>query len=81
MDESLIREVLAGYAAANKVTEKERAERLANLTPEQALAIARDLEASWEASTATRDGLDRLEVWQLETKLEVRRAFEAMAAG
>jgi hypothetical protein len=79
MDEAVIREVLAGYVAANAVIEKERAERLASLTPEQALEIARDLEASWEASTATHDGLDRLAPWRLETKLEVRRALEAMA--
>lgn len=79
MDEAVIREVLAGYVAANAVIEKERAERLASLTPEQALEMARDLEASWEASSATREGLDRLTPWRLETKLQVRRAFEAMA--
>jgi hypothetical protein len=79
MEETAILEALAGYAAANEVTEKERAERLATLTPEQALAMARDLKASWEACAASHERLDRLEPWRLETKLKVRRTFEAMA--
>jgi hypothetical protein len=78
MDKTVIREMLAGYAVANEVLEEERAKRLATLSPEEALAMARDLEASWEA-TASHEGLDRLETWRLETKLKVRRAFEAMA--
>jgi len=79
MDKAVIREMLAGYAAANAVIERERAEWLADLTQERALEIARDLEASWEASAASHEGLDRLEPWRLEAKLKVRRAFEALA--
>jgi hypothetical protein len=79
VSKDVLRETLAGYAAANEVIEQERAERLARLTPEEALEMARDLEASWEASAAAHEGIDRLESWRLETKLKVRRAFEAMA--
>lgn len=75
----MILKTLAGYAAANEVIEKERAERLARLTPEQAIELGHDLEASWEASAPSQAGLDRLESWRLETKLKVRRAFDAMA--
>jgi hypothetical protein len=74
-----LRATLAGYAAADAFIQRERAERLARMTPEEALAMARDLEESWEASAASHEGLERLELWRLETKLEVRRAFEALA--
>lgn len=43
LDPLFVREVLAGYAAANEVTEAERQERLARMTTEEALAIWRDL--------------------------------------
>jgi hypothetical protein len=77
--ETILRETLAGYASVAEIIERERAERLARLTPEQALAMARDLEASWEANISAHEGVERLESWRLETKLKVRRAFEALA--
>jgi HD superfamily phosphodiesterase len=79
MDENTIRETLAGYAAADAFIEAERIERLARMTQEEADAIARDLEASWEASARSQEGLERLEAWRMETKLRVRRAFLLLA--
>jgi hypothetical protein len=75
----ILRETLTGYANAAEVIERERAERLASLTPEQALDMARDLEASWEASAAAHEGIERPEQWRLETTLKLGHAFEAMA--
>jgi hypothetical protein len=72
-------ETLAGYARANEIVARERAERLARLSQQEALELARDLEASWEAATSAHAGLDRLDSWRLETKLRLRQAFEAMA--
>lgn len=79
LERAVLLESLAGHAAANEVIAQERAERLARLAPGEALEMARDLEASWEVTLSAQEGLDRLELWRLETKLKVRRAFEAMA--
>ncbi len=75
----VIREALAGYAAANEIIENERMERLAHLMPEQSHAIYDDLVAGWESSAQSKDGLERLDLWRVETIVAVRRAFEKMA--
>jgi hypothetical protein len=71
---SAVRETLSGYAQAAAVTERERMERLARMTPQEARAIYDDLCQSWSAQRDTQD-LERLERWRLETLLAVREAM------
>ncbi len=81
LNATLVRETLAGYAAANEVTEAERIEWLANLSDDEARAIDRALYASWYGFPAwTKAGLERLEPFQLEGLLTIRQAFARMAA-
>ena len=81
LDATLVRETLAGYAAANDVIEAERIEWLANLSNDEARAIDRSLYASWDGFPAwTKVGLERLEPLQLEGLLTIRQAFARMAA-
>jgi len=75
----LIRETLAGYAAANEYLEQERKERLAHLTPEKARAMADAVNACWKPLDMNDPGVRRMEEWRLETKLKVRRAFYKLA--
>jgi hypothetical protein len=80
LDLAAIRETLAGYAAANYVIETERIQRLANMTDTEARAIDRDLFAGWTGLPPwTRAGLDRLDLFQLESLLAMRQAFAKMA--
>ena len=72
-------EFIDGYARANAFTEQERMDRLARLTPEQARAQWDDLTEGWEALPDKGEGLERLEMWRVETLIAVRRAFERMA--
>ena len=67
-------ETLAGYSQAAVVMERERMERLARMTPEEARAIYDDLCRSWATWGQARD-LERLEQWRLETLLVVRAAM------
>ncbi|MBL7065330.1 MAG: hypothetical protein ISS49_14140 [Anaerolineae bacterium] len=55
-----MRETLSGYAQAAAVIERERMERLARMTPEEARAIYDDLCRSWATWGKARD-LERLE--------------------
>lgn len=80
LDPTVIREILAGYAAANEVVEAERREQLAHMTTAEALAIWRDLASSFNARPELHKDLDRLDLWQLEGLLTMRRAFEQLAA-
>lgn len=77
----LIRETLAGYAAANEYLEQERKERLAHLTPEEARRIYSNLVEAWYL-LRNRQGEGENELynaWRLETKLKVREAFKKLA--
>jgi hypothetical protein len=74
----VVREVLAGYARANEVIEKERMERLARMTPEEAHAIYDDLVKGWRAPMSPAEA-ERLDLWRAETLIAVRRAFQALA--
>lgn len=77
----LIRETLAGYAAANEYLEQERKERLAHLTPEEARRIYSNLVEAWYL-LKNRQGEGENELynaWRLETKLKVREAFKKLA--
>jgi hypothetical protein len=56
------------------------------MTPEESTAIYADLVAlhqQWIQGLTEADqaGLRRLEAWQLETKIRVRKAFEKVARG
>lgn len=76
----VIREALAGYAVANEVIEAERREGLATMTDEEARDIDRQLYASWQSLPDwARVGLERLDLFQLESLLAMRRAFQRMA--
>lgn len=74
-----IRETLAGYAAANEMVEAERRERLARMTTAEALAIWRDLASSFNARPELHENLDRLDLWQVEGLLTIRRALDQLA--
>ena len=71
---AIVREILSGYARAAAVIERERMERLARMTPEEARAIYDDLCRSW-ATWGKGHDLGRLERWRLETLLSVREAM------
>ncbi len=73
-----VRETLSGYAQAAAFVERERMERLARMTPEEARAIYDDLCRSWAFWGRDRD-LERLERWRLETLLAVREAMACLA--
>ena len=75
---SMVCETLSGYARAAAVIERERMERLARMTPEEAHAIYDDLCRSWSAREDARD-LERLERWRLETLLAVREAMARLS--
>jgi hypothetical protein len=68
-------ETIAGYAQAAAVIERERMERLARMTAEEAQAIYDGLCASWQQT----DDLERLEQWRLETLLAVREAIARLS--
>ena len=79
MDKKRVAEALEGYARASAFIESERIERLARLRPEEARAEFDELTEGWEALPDKGDGLERLELWRVETLIAVRRAFEKMA--
>ena len=68
-----MRETLSGYARAAAVIERERMERLARMTPEEARAVSDGLCRSWATWGKAHD-LERL-----ETLLAVREAMERLA--
>lgn len=80
LDPLVVREVLAGYAVANEVIEAERREQLARMTTDEALRTWRDLVSSFNARPELHEGLDQLDLWQIEGLLTVRRAFDRLAA-
>lgn len=75
----MIRETLAGYAAANDYLEQERKERLARLTPEEARQIYTNLVEAWYAIRNRPVENEAYDAWRLETKLKVREAFQKLA--
>jgi hypothetical protein len=72
-------ETLQGYARANLWLETERMERLARMTPDEARAIFQELNASWEAMFELEEGLERLDLWRIETLVGVRHALKQLA--
>jgi hypothetical protein len=79
LNATLVRETLAGYAAANEVIEAERQVALARMSNVEALATWRDLVSSFNARPDWHQGLDRLDLWQVEGLLAIRRALDLMA--
>ena len=72
-------QMIEGFARADAFMEQERRERLVHLTPKQARAQWDDLTEGWEALPDKGEGLERLEMWRVETLTAVRQAFEQMA--
>jgi hypothetical protein len=79
LDPAVIRETLAGYAAANEVVEAERQRMLARLTREEALAIWRDLMKGFNEHPERQRHLDRLDLWQAEGLVALRRVLDRLA--
>jgi hypothetical protein len=71
--------MLQGYARANEWQELERIERLTRLTSTEARIIFQELDASWQTAAASEQGLDRLDLWRVETLVAVRQAFAQLA--
>jgi hypothetical protein len=78
--QAIVRETLSGYAYAADIVEQERMERLARMTPEEARAIYEDLchTGMAQRQRMTKEELERLEQWRLETLLSVRDAMARM---
>lgn len=79
LDPALLRETLAGYAVANEVTEAERQEHLAHMRTDEALVIWRDLMKGLNKHPEHLHHLDRLDLWQAEGLVALRRALDRMA--
>ncbi|MCL4869155.1 MAG: hypothetical protein KJ063_09310 [Anaerolineae bacterium] len=75
----VIRETIAGYAAANEYLERERLERLANLTPEEAHKIYTNLIQTWDFLRKDRGENELYQEWRLLPKLQVRTVFKKFA--
>lgn len=79
LDAALIREALAGYALANEMVEAERQAALAQMSRAEALATWRDLVQGFNEHPEMHQVLDRLDLWQVEGLVAVRRALDLMA--
>ena len=79
LDAAVIREALAGYALANEVIEAERQTALAQTSRTEALATWRDLMQGFNERPQMHRDLDRLDLWQVEGLVAVRRALDLMA--
>ncbi|HHS96998.1 MAG TPA: hypothetical protein ENK08_03740 [Chloroflexi bacterium] len=73
-----VREAVAGYARAAALVERERMDRLARMTPEEARAIYDALCRS-RAGGGQGHNLERLERWRWETLLAVREAMALLS--
>ncbi len=79
LDAAAIRESLAGYALANEVIEAERQATLAQMSHAEALATWRDLMHGFNERPQMHRDLERLDLWQVEGLVTVRRALDLMA--
>jgi hypothetical protein len=83
-NKQLIRETIAGYAAAAEVIEQERIDRLRHITPEESRAdylMLVDFHREYlsHLTDEEREGLRRLEEWRLREKITMRQVFENVA--
>jgi len=79
LDAAVIRKHLAGYALANEVVEAERQATLAQMSRAEALQTWRDLMQGFNERPKMQQNLDRLDLWQVEGLVAVRRALDLMA--
>jgi len=79
LDAAVIREALTGYALANDRVEVERQAALAQTSRAEALATWRDLMRGFNERPEMHQDLDRLDLWQVEGLVTVRRALDLMA--
>jgi hypothetical protein len=80
MDRQQIAEMIRAYGRATPVLEAERLQWLAQLTPHEARAIYDSLCRAWEQHEAQATGLEGLEPLIIERLIQVRQAFERVAA-
>ncbi len=80
LDATLIREAMAGYALANEMIESERQVSLAQMSRNEGWTIWRSLMQGFNQHRAMHHNLDRLDLWQVEGLVELRRALDLMAA-
>jgi hypothetical protein len=80
LDRDILLQTLAGYAQVNRFTAAERRARLKRMTDAKSLAVVASLCETWTRSgrqaAGNREALARRE---LEHKLQLRQAFEALA--
>ena len=74
-----VAEMLRGYARANEFLEQERIERLAHLSTEESWAIFLDLVEHGHTTLASEPLPERMQAWQMATKIAVRRTFRRLA--
>src|SRR5687767_1920299 len=80
LNRDLLLQTLAGYREVNRITEAERRSRLQTLTDAEALDIFNALYMAWQHSGRNAGGdWETLAREKLEHKIQVRRAFEALA--
>ena len=79
LDPVVIREALAGYQAANDVIEAERREELAQTTSAESWAQWREMVSSYNIEVDWPVDIDRLDLWEVEGLLVIRRAMDLLA--
>ena len=79
LDPVVIREALAGYQAANDVIEAERREQLAQTTSAESWAQWREMVSSYNIEADWPVDIDRLDLWEVEGLLVIRRAMDLLA--
>ena len=80
LNRDVLLQTLAGYREVNRLTEAERQARLQTLTDAEAREMFAALYADWQRSGQRAGGdWEALAREKLEHKIQVRRAFEALA--
>ena len=80
LNREVLLQTLAGYREVNRLTDEERQARLQTLTDAEAREMFDALYADWQRSGQRAGGdWEALAREKLEHKIQVRRAFEALA--
>jgi hypothetical protein len=80
LDREIVLKTLRGYAIVNQITEAERRARLKTMTDAEAREIFDSLYDTWKRTGKQAGGdWEALARRELEDKIRVRRAFEALA--
>ncbi len=77
---SMLREIVEGYARADLFIQRERRAALAGLTSEGAWAAFRALWRSWAQTGGTASDLDSLDALRIDRLIELRRRLDRLAA-